>query len=493
MKQKLVRKTMIYLGTLCALLVSLAVPGSARALDKPISASPASTLGPVGRDFLPHVQSLPDYEALANPIAWPQGGGVLPAQQMGVEDGLALLWKGSANRVVYLNPNGLGSSFAIGTSGGHQSGSAVTATTEHCVRDIENVFREGVFGYRLRARGGVEEGPTGRFRIRMHEGERLPPESQNVTGAGGFNSHVESIVRVPGSGESNWMVMGRARPSLGAPFYVFEIGSPPKSDDGERYVKFNRLEDDYYDLYQDNPRDLDRTRAYLEISSTEHIGGMQAMGNIVAMPVTCDSAACAKPSVMFWDFSSPLHPRLVHQLWLQSPQEAHWVSVTSLPSGQLLLIVNRGDDGTTDAYITEDSRPLNSSTRWKRLPRFDISVPQWDAGNGTYQNANFLRGCETGRLYLLAMRQLGRSGLKQWYDDNLVELFRVDGPFTSGDPLRLTYVSGATFERFGDYCQMRGGASVYVEPDGSPVVYCAAGQSDSNALKVSEITSVGWR
>lgn len=159
---------------------------------------------------------------------------------------------------------------------------------------------------------------------------------------------------------------------------------------------------------------------------------------------------------MFWNFSSPLQPRLVHQLKLPPPDVAHWVAVTSLPSGQLLLIVNRGDDGTTDAFITEDSRPLDSSTRWKRLPRFNISVPQWDAGDGTYQNANFLRGCETGRLYLLAMRQLGRSGLNQWYDDNLVELFRVDGPFTSGDPLRLTYVSGATFERFGDYCQMRG-------------------------------------
>ena len=60
------------------------------------------------------------------------------------------------------------------------------------------------------------------------------PEEQRVTGAGGLKSHVESIVRVPGGGEYNWMVMGRQRSSLGAPFYVFEIGSAPKAYDGER-------------------------------------------------------------------------------------------------------------------------------------------------------------------------------------------------------------------------------------------------------------------
>lgn len=400
-------------------------------------------------------------------------------QQVDVRNGHTLLWNGSADRAVDLNPSGSGSSFGIGTSGGQQSGSGVEAP--NCVRDIENVFREGVFGYRSTTSGGVEEGPTGRFRIHLHGGEPLPPEGQRVTGLTGFGSHVQSIVRVPGSGGSyNWMVMARKKRSLGAPFYVFEIGSLGKTYDGERFVKFNREDRNYYDRYLYNAEN--RTRAYLEIPSTEHIGGMQAIGNIVAMPVTCDSSRDCKASVMFWDFSSPLQPRLVHELKLEPPGAAHWVAVTSLRSGRLrghlLLIVNRGDDGTTDTYITKHSRPLDSSTSWYRLPQLEINT-------GVYQNANFLWGCETEGLYLLGMRQIGSD----WQGDNRVGLYRVDGLA----PLRLTYISGATFERYGNYCEMRGGSSVYVEPDGSPIVYCAAGQSEDNALKVSEITADGWR
>jgi hypothetical protein len=369
-------------------------------------------------------------------------------------------------------------------------------TCNRCVNNVEGVFRQGIFGYRRTTDGRIEEGPTGRLRLDMRVGWSLPPYYSVVTGAGGLKSHVESIVRLPASGTDSWLVMGRTRPSLGAPFYVFKVEGPPQDHGGNRFVPFDFNDEHYYDRYRDNPSLLDRAAAYVEIPGTKHIGGMQAVGNIVAMPVTCDGD-CLRPEVLFWDFTNPVDPQLLSKLALPPPEIAHWVAFTRLESGQYLLIVNRGNDGTTDVFVTRSSAQLQAGTTWYRMPRFNIAAANWDKGGGTYQNANFISGCGTDQLYLLAMRQLGQ---KEWYwpsawkTDNLVELFKVrDLTRYGGGDLKLSYVSGATFERFGDYCQMRGGSSVYVEPGGSPVVYCSAGESHDGALKLSEITGYTTR
>ena len=355
-----------------------------------------------------------------------------------------------------------------------------------CIVNVENLFHEGVFGYRRKTNGGVEEGPTGRLHIRLLEGASVPPVGQTVTGPGGYISHVQSIVRLPANGTGSWLVMGRKRPSLGAPFYVFQIGGPPQNHGGSRFVPFNPMQANYYDAFRDNLYGRDRTRAYLEIPTTEHIGGMQAVGNIVAMPVTCEGN-CTQPAVMFWDFASPIYPRLLTTLSLPGGNAAHWVALARLQSGQYLLIVNRGDDGTTDPFLSRRSDVLNAGTMWHRLPQFNMRTGQWSI----FQNVNFVNGCGSNELYLVGMRQY--SGVPTpWHGDNLAALFKVEdiSPWGAA-PLSTSYVSSATFERFGDYCQMRGGSSVYVEPNGSPVIYCAAGQSDSGALKVSEVTALG--
>ena len=379
-----------------------------------------------------------------------------------------------------------------------------------CVKDIETAFSEGVFATYRKSNGDLDEAPTVRRRFIIPKGLRLPPDNEKVTTPsaksfyGGLFRHVESIARITGTGDGLWLVMARQakgdlfHSSMRAPFYVMQY------DRGDR---------------------LGYTRAYKKRDKTKHIGGMQALGNMVAMPIECDGDCADR--VEFWDFSNPLDPAIIHTLLLPEDADdivfgenkgvnAHWVAVTHLKEGHLLLMVNRGDNGLTDAFVTlEADRPLHANTTWERFPPFKINVERWNFGAGTFQNVNFLRACGTQNqgLYLLGMRQRGTRGWNQWRSDNQVELYRadvsvaIDGVEGDGQ-IELSFVTQAQFGQFGDYCEMRGGSSVYVDLNYRPIVYCSAGQStsvvgcgdclsgadgervspDHHSLKVSEFT-----
>lgn len=358
-----------------------------------------------------------------------------------------------------------------------------------CVRDVEQVFQHGRLGYRPTASGATEEGPTGRLRLDLRLGASLPPDGRVVTGAGGPHSHPESIVRVPGDGSASWLVMGRLRPEPDVPFYVFRVGSVPSSHDGGPLVPVRPSIPAYYDVYNRILAD-NETEAYVELDQMDHIGGMQAFGNIVAMPVQSPEGPYRYRSVYFYDFSVPADPRFTSGLTVSLGRtNVHWVAFHRMDNGRFLLLVNRTNSGIVTPYIS-DSGVIGPGTSWYRLPEAWFGdVSGWSDGTGTYQNANLVSDCGSGRLYLVAMRQLGTFA-DQWREDNAVDVFPLssDGPDHVGLGPR---VSRATFERAGDHCQMRGAAGLWVTPDHRPIVYCAARYSAGSpeALKVAEVTS----
>lgn len=391
------------------------------------------------------------------------------------------------------------------TSVAKELGGSVDTPFSQCVNNIEDRFRHGVLGYRRGASGDVEQGHSGRFQFDLSVGVRLPPANQQSTGAGGIHSHVESIVRVPGDRESGWFVMGRLRPSTGAPFYVFEAGNVPKTHGGGRLVTHLPNQDDYYARYESDPERLNRARAYFEIASSKHIGGMQALGNTVAMPVTCDdSDLCTKPSVLFWNFANPIDPKLWSEVELRGVPNVHWAAFNYLESGHALLIVNRADNGNASNFIGERPGPVSPDMKWIEIAPVSMRVPNWDL-KMTYQNVNLLRDCGSNELYLAAMRSRGTKPWSTWSSAASLELFRLTAPHDHNAPYGLKFVSEAVFEgrdseANDDYCEMRGGASVYVSPDGEPIIYCAQNMSEARTvegvpnpverLKVSEITSL---
>lgn len=390
---------------------------------------------------------------------------------------------------------------------------------QFCVVDVENKIREGRLGYRLLERiasgdgedaSTSEEGATARFHVDLRQDSPAPPDNIQPTGFTVVTSHLQSIVRVPGNGENGWLVFGRQRGSLGAAFYVAELGNAGSEHQGEWFIPYTDREtydEDYYDQFRSNPGGLDRVRAYKEIATTKHIGGMQALGNLVAIGVQCDGA-CRSGEVQFWHFGSPTRPRLVHILNLSNGNKsdlgseefnkhAHWVALTYLRDGRLMAMVSRGNNEPVDVFVADDAH-LHETTEWTKFS-FDPNSPKWIPGGGTYQNVSLLRSCpEDGRserLYLAGFRQRTGGvlhGTNPWKGDNQIQLFRFDDPgiFDSPDNFSLSHVSDAQFERFGDFCQMRGGASIYVSPSGDPIVYCAEGESKDGRLKVSEITAL---
>ncbi len=348
---------------------------------------------------------------------------------------------------------------------------ATTTPPQHqfqtnCVQDIEDVFSEGVFATYRKSNGKLKEGPSRTFIFKIPDGERLPPDNDQVNLPASLLSHVESIVKIDGDGNGTWLVMGRASRNR-APFYVMQntVGLESEST----------------------------VRAYKKISKTHHIGGMQALGNMVAMAIECNEQDCSSDSIMFWDFSNPIEPNLIHELNLPDlKKKAHWVAVSHISDGRLLVMVNRGDDGVTDAFLSvEANQPLHANTQWSRLPRFTIDADRWNKGPGTYQNANFLRSCESGDLYLLGMRQRGRKWWSQWNKDNQVELFKVTSSINESDPVEFSFVTQARFKRFDNSCLMRAGSSVFVGDDFEPRVYCS--DSDTrlgDLLVVTEFTAL---
>jgi hypothetical protein len=361
-----------------------------------------------------------------------------------------------------------------------------------CVADVEGQFA-GFGSPTARER----RPPNGRFTFATGAREPLPGLDSPLDAIDGERGHIQGFARVPGLGDEDWLVMSRSN-ERGRPaglVYVRLEDIPGR--DGDRLVA--RPEDrDFF--WHDTPRPADPprhrgARAYVRIPDTRHPGGIQVIGQLVAVPSYCNAPSCDGTAfVDFYDSAvCSRNPRdegcLVNRKRLEGgllvpDDKAYHVAVTRLPDRRYVMLVNRSNAGLVDSYISSTTT-IDRSTRW--LP----SGRHWTSGfkNGfhAYQNVNFVTECTTRRTYMLGFARGGPPGS----DTNLVDLFQVeiaDGSLEVRRTRQARYLAAT-----GGSCEMEGGASVYVTPRGEMLVYCSQShtraEQDPRFLGFAEHTS----
>jgi hypothetical protein len=391
-----------------------------------------------------------------------------------------------------------------------------------CVNDVPGTF------VRL---GGV----TARYNYRHRMNGALPWSGEELVypaaGYLGAHDHVEGYGRIPGSPGENWMVLSRAtEPGGNVMAGLLSINLYDVDGQwGEAIIDPNGpLPDDYYvrRLVPVDPLPEEREgTCYRPFVGSRHLGGVQMLGSVVVVPAQCEAEAdsfppyrsCSTHWVELLDYTEPCSPRSLGRIDLPKQTsddtsqgrgaKAFYASAARLANGRTLLLVNRSDMGDFDVFISEMTI-LDAGSRWLFVGSMSFAtVEQWahSSDNDNYQGASLVTECGSGDLFLVAMRQLGKAGVKAWTSDNGVDLFRLiarddDNVLAlasahgvsineleshehlqrfDNDVFALEFAESVSFgQGEGDSCEMRGGASVHVTPSGSMTINCSAGHDD---------------
>ena len=368
-----------------------------------------------------------------------------------------------------------------------------------CVSNVDNSFR------------ALPPRPSGKIRYSSQGDKVLPPfdaklyrfaspVTSTILGVdfctdikATYENHIQGIGRLHTTADDNrWFVMSRSRPGSvgGAGLFLANIGDAPNVS--------GRLVAPGASFSGDPPANR-RTYYYYPMSQTDHPGGFQVVGGLVA--IAAEGASGAAGFVDFYDFRTPgtastAFQRLrldgSHGEPTASPNtKPTAAAMVKLSNGLYLLFVLNKDDQRSGRFYLSNSATLSSSTWWQWLS--DVSWPA-----RMYQNANFITQCD-GKLFLAMTNNegfgydYGINGAQVTSGTNTADLFSV--AFATGTQnVQLTFQYPGTYGGDDDgYNQFRAAGDFYVGRDNKLIMYSHAHHANTGAggcpdskLKLSE-------
>ncbi len=310
--------------------------------------------------------------------------------------------------------------------------------------------------------------PRGQFRALRDHGDLMgfrpgPGDHPQPTH---IYKHYEGVQRLaPGGGR--FLAVSQA--GYGTAFSIVRLGS---RDVGGERLRSNRLGKVSNDV-KPPPADTVVTRVPAS-PGFSHYGGMQAMGNVLAIGAEDGNASF----VAFWNVAEPTRPRRMSTITTSTYTDgAGTVALTKLVDGSYLLIIG-GADSNKLAFLR--SSPGMSFER----PDFKL-VGTWkrdeliggDKKWGDYQSLNLLPGTDR-RLYLVGTHRLGAAFVAPGPD--FADLHQLEG--TPQHPVirklekrhlycglpRIGILAGPTL---GDACDLDAMGGAYVTPSGGLLLY----------------------
>ncbi|NLY92554.1 MAG: hypothetical protein GXY23_00875 [Myxococcales bacterium] len=284
--------------------------------------------------------------------------------------------------------------------------------------------------------------------------------------------HYQSIVSFTAADGTEYLALSRSarRPGRGR---IEFVRLPVK---GERAHPLRRLG-------RFGPGKLEHV---VRVPHGNHPGGMQVLGDVLAVAVECDGRRCKGPArVLFYDVSDPASVKApMTSIVLDGSQgeprqlgrasKASSVALTKLVDGRFLVYVGGRHSGRYGHFYVSDGPRLDAGTRfdfvhyWSALKddperRIDPLLGVCTAREGgvckewdRYENTTFVTECGTGRIYLVGMGE--RRGK--------VALHRLRARDRALDFESVARKRVAT-SRTSFGVSLRNGGGIRVRPDGS--------------------------
>lgn len=292
------------------------------------------------------------------------------------------------------------------------------------------------------------------------------------------SNHLEGIQRLK-AGEGRYFVVSkRDGRGSGSGHVAHSVFMESRNTAGQR-MRSNRLSP-----YTSQPEDTapsysDRVVAGLGMPDNYlHGGGLQASGNIVALPL---EEGPGNGKVLLYDYSDPSNPALLGTVYGASGA-AGTASLTKLADGRFLLVIGQGDAKTLEFYISSDTAitPATVWTPYDTWYQSEIASGSW----GAFQSLNFVTDCADGRLYLVGTR-LG--GLR-WgaVSDDHAHLYEV----TLTPNVSIQYVASKHFYCSNDgsrQCNFDAAGGAFVDKDRNLLLYVTEHADDGPAGSVKMI------
>ena len=257
-------------------------------------------------------------------------------------------------------------------------------------------------------------------------------------------------------------------------FVIVEMAS--RNALGQRF-RSNRLDPDLANFATPPPAE---DRIIVEVPrdpAFKHAGGVQALGNVLAVPV--ERGACLNPltciptdpgasKVVFYDVTNPLTPVPLGNEVDHSAlaDEAGAAFLARLADQRVLLGIGRADSNILDFYVS--SGPDLATAGFTLFDTWhEGELTGGDSEFGNYQSINLVTQCD-GALFLVGTHENTATQTGQDFADT----FRLtNGP---GDAVAIEKVAANHLvcgNRGVNHCNLDAAGGVYVDPAGELYVY----------------------
>lgn len=340
-------------------------------------------------------------------------------------------------------------------------------------------------------------------------------------------NHYQGIARSHGPGTPYFFV-SRGSKGKGANLLVIEMGSRDKN--GER-LRSNRL---FHGKHIDNtpPDSRDKVVGWIDFRAEEgwpaydHAGGMQLVGDVLAVPLygpqAIEWSSYCRNLIVFLDVSIPEEPTLLRYYCADNEYEfdAGAVALTKTGNGTYLLLVTGGENNELMILESNSKDFEDQNFDWNKRDFWTQSEDEQYLGNGwpsdscnagelqcnhPHQALNFVReegeGSTKGDLYLIGTRNPGAGAPVPTYkDEDWFDLYRVEWCDDSRNSCQNEYVED-TYDQFTlrhelskhvnskptpggtDLLNLSASGGVYVSPTGELILY--GGEHDNDGPKVN--------
>ncbi len=279
------------------------------------------------------------------------------------------------------------------------------------------------------------------------------------------SNHIEGIQRLP-IGQGRTVVIAkrddRADGQIG-----LVVTMATRNGSGVRF-RSNRLSTSIAQPEDTPPSGSDRVSATLPPRDHyRHAGGMQAAGNVVAIPM---EEGPGNGRIALYDFNIA-NTTLPFAFVEGTTPAAGTASLAKLTPSQWVLLLGHGDAKKLEVFKSSSGDLRAPGNVWTRTEIWeDWKVNVWDS----YQNLNFVTDCNDGQLYLIGTGLGVRWGA---IGSDYAHLYRA---FADG-PLRLEHVAAKQFYCSNDgsrQCNFDAGSGVFVGADRKLVIYATEHADD---------------
>ena len=258
--------------------------------------------------------------------------------------------------------------------------------------------------------------------------------------------HMQAVVRVDAADGTPYLLVSRSTQDEGTnPFceggsthsniYIIRMGSRDRS--GER-LRSNRLAR-FMETTDTPPDPADKVVSTILFDGSsewphfDHPGGMQKVGNVVALALETGRSGQPPTKILFFDVSDPEHPFMLEKSFEPPTLKAGVVAITPCAAGRVgmacatghfLMLVTGGDNDELLFYESNVNDLASPNLEWSELYTWhknELVGGEWPA---KHQTLHFIREDNAGgRLFLAGARSVGTTeGL---FGDDYIDLFEV--------------------------------------------------------------------